>query len=560
MVAVAIQFIPVVGQIATAVGGAIGSAVGAVAGATIGGAVGSFAAGATLGAISSAGSQAFGLATGIQDKFSWKAVGTAALSGGIGGGSTGNFVNDAINGAINNAAVQGIAVVTGLQKKFDFAGVAAAGIGAGVGGQLRGFGDTVSSKVGAATNARIGAAAGQITVSAASAIANAATRSAIDGSNFGDNVVAAIPDVIGQAIGTQLGHSLAGALTKRVNEAGTGNQAISEVRTTGNRLNIGGAVTDAVINNFFGISLSDSSYSFYPEDVGPNNGDVIIVDGQRQKKPNFFGRVFNNGLKIGAAGLGLGIGLFKGVGESVYGLAKDTATLILNPIDTTKAVIGGIGSGISYVGDVFTGEANLKADITGLLNSGRGKIDKYLTSRINTVQAALNGNAGDAFRAGIRIGDDIGTAGVNIVATVGTGGVGYVGVKAGTKVVAKAVREADFADAARRFAADESGAVPLGKTKTFSIKGRLKAQNLPTNGKIRFVPRKGYNPQIPIERGPQNGFVDRFGNEWIKGPSRTPGQPFEWDVQLSRRGRESIGHLSRDGKHVNVSLDGRVTH
>jgi hypothetical protein len=37
--------------------------------------------------------------------------------------------------------------------------------------------------------------------SAASAIANAATRSLIEGSDFGDNVLAALPDVIGQTIG-----------------------------------------------------------------------------------------------------------------------------------------------------------------------------------------------------------------------------------------------------------------------------------------------------------------------------------------------------------------------
>jgi hypothetical protein len=32
------------------------------------------------------------------------------------------------------------------------------------------------------------------------------------------------------------------------------------------------------------------------------------------------------------------------------------------------------------------------------------------------------------------------------------------------------------------------------------------------------------------------------------GPSRTAGQPFEWDVQLP------------DGRHLNVSLHGEITH
>ena len=45
-----------------------------------------------------------------------------------------------------------------------------------------------------------------------------------------------------------------------------------------------------------------------------------------------------------------------------------------------------------------------------------------------------------------------------------------------------------------------------------------------------------------------------------KGPSRTKGQEFEWDVQLSKTGREQLGWASRDGKHLNISIDGKITH
>jgi len=83
---------------------------------------------------------------------------------------------------------------------------------------------------------------------------------------------------------------------------------------------------------------------------------------------------------------------------------------------------------------------------------------------------------------------------------------------------------------------------------------------LPIKGKIRYVPPRGYNATEPLPRGPNNGFIDRFGNEWTRGPSRTAGQAFEWDVQLSNTGREKIGWLTRDGSHANVSLDGKVTH
>ena len=93
-----------------------------------------------------------------------------------------------------------------------------------------------------------------------------------------------------------------------------------------------------------------------------------------------------------------------------------------------------------------------------------------------------------------------------------------------------------------------------------SIKGRLKEAELPIKGKIRFVPDKDYNPARPLERGDQKGYLDKFGNEWIKGPSRTQGQPFEWDVQLSRKGKSNLDWVSRDGEHINVSLDGKITH
>ncbi len=96
--------------------------------------------------------------------------------------------------------------------------------------------------------------------------------------------------------------------------------------------------------------------------------------------------------------------------------------------------------------------------------------------------------------------------------------------------------------------------------KVYSSKGRLKAAKLPTTGKIRFVPERGYNSANPIPKG-NKGYKDRFGNEWVKGPSRTPGQPFEWDVQLPKHGGDSLFRkLSPDGKHVNVTLDGRISH
>ncbi len=159
-------------------------------------------------ALGSVASQGVGLATGIQDKFSFKGLAISALSAGIAkgiggkldvfsGAARGSFkaaANAGITGAAASALTQGIATATGLQAKFSFAGVAAAGVGAAAG-----FG--VGSQLGSSFGA-------QVAAHTASAIANAATRSALNGSSFGDNLRAAIPDVIGQAVGGVLGRAI----------------------------------------------------------------------------------------------------------------------------------------------------------------------------------------------------------------------------------------------------------------------------------------------------------------------------------------------------------------
>ena len=95
--------------------------------------------------------------------------------------------------------------------------------------------------------------------------------------------------------------------------------------------------------------------------------------------------------------------------------------------------------------------------------------------------------------------------------------------------------------------------IPLSK------KAILKKNQLPIKGKIRFVPDKKWTPSQPLKK--QNGgYIDRFGNVWTKGPSRTAGEAFEWDVQLSKKGIEQVGWLSRDNAHINVSLEGEITH
>jgi hypothetical protein len=103
-------------------------------------------------------------------------------------------------GAIANGLTQGIAVATGLQRKFDWVGVAAAGIGAGV-AMAAGQGLGARSL---AANHSVSNHLANGASNLAGAIANAATRSLIRGSDFGDNPIAALPDVIGQTIGNAI--------------------------------------------------------------------------------------------------------------------------------------------------------------------------------------------------------------------------------------------------------------------------------------------------------------------------------------------------------------------
>ncbi|GAA4035711.1 DNA/RNA non-specific endonuclease [Parerythrobacter jejuensis] len=195
----------------TSIGAGIATVLGTSAAVSGVGAGALIAAGAVGGAVGSIASQGLGVATGIQDKFSWKGVALSALSGAVGAavGANGVFgenglfgkgwVAAAARGSTSSATVQALAVKTGLQEKFSWVGVAAAGIGAGV-----------AHVVGGATQ-ELGKFGSALIANTASGIANAATRSALSRTNFGDALLESIPDVIG---GT-LGSSLAGMLTAK---------------------------------------------------------------------------------------------------------------------------------------------------------------------------------------------------------------------------------------------------------------------------------------------------------------------------------------------------------
>jgi hypothetical protein len=147
--------------------------------------------------------------------------GENGLFSGIGSSKIAQIGAGALRGASASLATQGIAAASGLQDSFSWAGVAAAGIAAGVGDWLGGGLQPL-----AGANLSHGNIAAHTAVGAASLIASAATRSAIEGSSFGRNVMAGLPDVIGQV----LGRALAGVATGMSEEERTFRDEVERVR------------------------------------------------------------------------------------------------------------------------------------------------------------------------------------------------------------------------------------------------------------------------------------------------------------------------------------------
>lgn len=197
--------------ISLAVGGSV-----AVGGATLSATAFGLAVFGGIGAVAgSIVSQAVGVATGLQDKFSWGAVALAGLSAVV-GGAAGGLIKGAglganiARGVGGNLVTQGIGVATGLQSRFDWAGVAAAGASA-----IAGF--AAGRAVGRQTSVE-GIIAGRAVAVSARTIAGAAARSLIDGTSFGDNIMAVLPDAIGQTIGDIVSDALTGRLDAELAE------------------------------------------------------------------------------------------------------------------------------------------------------------------------------------------------------------------------------------------------------------------------------------------------------------------------------------------------------
>ncbi|QSI28274.1 LysM peptidoglycan-binding domain-containing protein [Variovorax sp. RKNM96] len=154
--------------------------------------------------------QAAGVAMGVQDTISWKQVALAGISAGISaglgevmptplGGVATDIPNVVVRAAVGSALTQGIAVATGLQDRFSWRGVAASAAGAGVGqvvggvlaanNAFQGFGEFGQ---GLAIRTVSGFAGGMVTAAMRGGRVNT-TQVAVDafGNALGDSIAAA---------------------------------------------------------------------------------------------------------------------------------------------------------------------------------------------------------------------------------------------------------------------------------------------------------------------------------------------------------------------------------
>ena len=238
-------------------------------------------------------------------------------------------------------------------------------------------------------------------------------------------------------------------------------------------------------------------------------------------------------------------GMIAGVPAGLYDTIDSIVKTASNPQETYEALKSLFNSG----------------DVLGNVSDA---VKQSYIDRIDRMEAQYQrAGASGSFNAGVEGGKL-----VTDIAGLLTGGAGVVkgGAVLTEKVVAKVAGKAESA-------VINTGKVPAyveeppfnpsgtgSAAQPWSTKGRINYVQLPNEGKIRYVPPEGYSASQPLPRGPNKGYIDRFGNEWVKGPSRTAGQAFEWDVQLSRTGKAQLGWATRDGSHLNISLDGKITH
>ncbi|MGJ3629102.1 hypothetical protein AB5I41_23645 [Sphingomonas sp. MMS24-JH45] len=218
------------GALAKFAGSALGLGVGTTGAAVAGGAL--------AGAAGSLASQGVGLATGIQDRFSFKGVALAAIGGAVGGGLGAKLLS---SGGVLGGIGRGV-----LGRRGDAGPGGGDGVAepARLGGRGDGGGDRRRIVAGRGHPGADGVRSGLRLGAAVGGLAGAAARSLATGTSFGDNLVAALPDIMGYR--WERGGRMDGAgadVTRRTlaGRAGAGQQERALSPAEANRMKADGA-------------------------------------------------------------------------------------------------------------------------------------------------------------------------------------------------------------------------------------------------------------------------------------------------------------------------------
>jgi hypothetical protein len=391
VVAVAVATVVTAGAASVLTSQTFGAALGALTGGTaLTGATAATwaAAGAIGGAVGSIASQGIGAATGLQDKFSWKGVGLAALAGGIGGGLQGlnvvegasrgaMAINAGARGAISSAVTQGLAMATGLQTKFDWTGVAAAGVGsfasARFGPSGKGFGATLGRSM-------------------ADGIAEAATRSVIDGTDFGDNILASLPSVVGNTIGNAVANGIAGR-TGVTPAYGWADDGASTEFARGaeylGRMQAGaGTIQQASYDQFITVTAHKASSSFWKILGNIGSGINRLLTGARSSGGSFITGISRAFASVGRA---------ESLNSRAYLAAGQQIATTYRNLDQRYAVTTRLSGGLQTAGGIAEAAVGTAVTAAGIATSELG-----VGVPIAIGGAVISAHAADQIAAGSR--------------------------------------------------------------------------------------------------------------------------------------------------------------
>ncbi|MGC4064110.1 MAG: hypothetical protein QM784_05605 [Polyangiaceae bacterium] len=194
----------------------------------------------------------------------------------------------------------------------------------------------------------------------------------------------------------------------------------------------------------------------------------------------------------GAIARAIGVESLPALTASLIGMA------VLGPVGGAVALTG-TGGLDGYAKGLVGALARAGVDVSDADDLTRALQDKALMERVAkdaTTDGAIEGGA---------------TA---LLSMVGGGGIGK-GARSAARMLGAPSRASGGARVAAErglWAPEEVLGAPgsLGAARVWTIKSRLKAYSLPTNGKIQFVPEKGYDPRVPLYRGRNKGFLEKI--------------------------------------------------